>query len=51
MAEFLSSLSERETAFVRLEAKQQRVQREIRRFRAGDRLRLSRDQVHDRAVR
>jgi plasmid stability protein len=49
VAEFLSSLSERETEFARLEAKQQRVQGEIRRFRAGDR--LTRDEVHDRAVR
>lgn len=49
VAEFLNSLSERESEFVRLEAKQQRVQAEIRRFRAGDR--LNRDEVHDRAVR
>jgi plasmid stability protein len=49
VAEFLNSLSERETEFARLEAKQKRVQREIQRFRAEDR--LSRDQLHDRAVR
>lgn len=49
VAEFLNSLSERESEFVRLEAKQRRVQSEIRRFRAGDR--LSREDVHDRAVR
>ena len=49
VAEFLDSLSERETAFSRLEAKQRRVQGEISRFRARDR--LSRDEVHDRAVR
>jgi molecular chaperone GrpE (heat shock protein) len=48
VAEFLNSLSERETEFARLEAKQQRVQGEIRNFRARDR--LSRDDVHDRAV-
>lgn len=49
VAEFLSSLSEREAEFARLEAKQRRVQSEIRHFRANDR--LSRDEVHDRAVR
>jgi hypothetical protein len=48
VAEFLNSLSERETEFSRLEAKQRVVQSEIRRFRARDR--LSRDEVHDRAV-
>jgi hypothetical protein len=35
--------------FARLEALQREVQAGIRQFRAGDR--LSRDQVHDRAVR
>lgn len=49
VAEFLNSLAERETEFSRLEAKQRRVQSEIRRFRARDR--LSRDEVHNRAVR
>ena len=48
VAEFLNSLSEREAEFSRLEAKQRGVQSEIRRFRARDR--LSRDEVHDRAV-
>ncbi len=48
VAEYLNSLSERETEFSRLEAKQRKVQNEIRRFRARDR--LSRDEVHDRAV-
>ncbi|HEY9303634.1 MAG TPA: hypothetical protein VIO95_05015 [Mycobacterium sp.] len=48
VAEFLTSLSERETEFARLEAKQRRVQSEIHRFRAGDR--VTRDEVHDRAV-
>jgi hypothetical protein len=48
VAEFLSSLSERETEFARLEAKQRRVQGEIRSFRARDR--LTRDDVHDRAI-
>jgi plasmid stability protein len=48
VAEYLNSLSEREAEFSRLEAKQRRVQNEIRRFRARDR--LNRDEVHDRAV-
>jgi plasmid stability protein len=48
VAEFLSSLSEREAEFARLKAKQQRIQRGIRQFRASDL--LSRDEVHDRAV-
>ncbi|GFG75629.1 hypothetical protein [Mycobacterium botniense] len=48
VAEFLNSLSEREAEFARLEAKQRQVQREIRRFRARDR--LGRDDIHDRAV-
>ncbi|WP_191498247.1 hypothetical protein [Mycobacterium simulans] len=48
VAEYLNSLSEREAEFSRLEAKQRRVQNEIRQFRARDR--LSRDEVHDRAV-
>jgi plasmid stability protein len=48
VAEYLRSLSLREAEFSRLEAQQQ-VQREIRRFRARDR--LDRDQLHDRAVR
>jgi plasmid stability protein len=48
VAEFLNSLTQRETEFARLEAKQRRVQSEIGRFRARDR--LSRDEVHDRAV-
>jgi hypothetical protein len=49
VAEFLNSLSEREMEFARLEAKQRRIQAEIRDFRAGDR--LTRDEVHARAVR
>jgi plasmid stability protein len=49
VAEYLRSLSSREGEFSRLEAQQQQVQREIRRFRARDR--LDRDQLHDRAVR
>jgi hypothetical protein len=49
VTEYLNSLSERDAEFARLEAKQRRVQDEIRVFRAQDR--LSRDQLHDRAVR
>ena len=49
VAEFLDSLSEREMGFARLEAKQRRIQNQIRDFRAGDR--LSRNEVHARAVR
>lgn len=49
VAEYLRSLSLREAEFSRLEAQQQQVQREIRRFRARDH--LDRDQLHDRAVR
>ncbi|GAB7142692.1 hypothetical protein [Mycobacterium riyadhense] len=48
VAEYLNSLSEREAEFSRLEAKQRRIQNEIRQFRARER--LSRDEVHDRAV-
>jgi hypothetical protein len=46
---YLRGLSGRIRKYNRLEAQQQEVQAEISRFRAGDR--LSRDQVHDRAVR
>ncbi len=49
VGEFLRSLSENESEFVRLEAKQRAVQERIGSFRAGDR--LSRDQLHERAVR
>jgi plasmid stability protein len=49
VAEFLTSLSEQETEFTRLEAQQRRIQGEIQCFRARDR--LSRDELHGRAVR
>jgi plasmid stability protein len=49
VAEYLRSLSGREAEFTRLEAQQHQIQREIKRFRARDR--LDRDQLHDRAVR
>ena len=46
---YLRGLSGRMREFGMLEAQQHEVQAEISRFRAADR--LSRDQVHDRAVR
>jgi hypothetical protein len=46
---YLRSLSEWTAEFSRLEDLQRQVQREIGHFRAGDR--LSRDEVHDRALR
>ena len=49
VGDFLLSLSDRDREFARLEAQQQAVQERIRRFSAADR--LSRDELHDRAVR
>jgi plasmid stability protein len=49
VAEYLRSLSEGESEFLRLEAQQREIQDEIDRFRARDR--LGRDEVHGRAVR
>lgn len=49
VAEYLRSLSGRTGEFSRLEAQQRQVQHEIERFRARDR--LSRDEIHHRAVR
>ncbi len=49
VAEYLRSLSGRGTDFSRLEAQQRRVQEEIDRFSARDR--LSRDEIHARALR
>lgn len=49
VAEFLGSLSEREAEFARLEAQQRRIQEEVHRFSARDR--LNREDVHERAVR
>ena len=49
VAEYLRSLSQRETEFSQLEAQQRRVQNEIDRFSARDR--LDRDEIHTRAVR
>ena len=48
VAGYLSSLSAG-TEFTQLEAQQRRIQDEIKRFRAADR--LSRDELHDRALR
>jgi hypothetical protein len=45
---YLQSVSERARDFSRQEAQQHEVQAEIGQFRAADR--MSRDQVHDRAV-
>jgi plasmid stability protein len=49
VTEFLRSLSGGSAEFARLEAQQRRIQRQIKRFRAADR--LGRDEVHGRAVR
>ncbi|UGT93783.1 hypothetical protein [Mycobacterium ostraviense] len=48
VAGYLTALAERDAAFSRLEEQQRKIQNEIRRFRAADR--LSRDEVHSRAV-
>jgi plasmid stability protein len=49
VAAYLRSLSDQGAEFARMESQQRRIQRQIRRFRAADR--LGREQVHDRAVR
>jgi plasmid stability protein len=49
VGDFLRSLSDRDREFARLEAQQRAVQQRIGRFRAADR--LSRDELHERAVR
>jgi plasmid stability protein len=49
VTEYLRSLSGSGTEFARREAQQRRIQRQIRRFSAVDR--LGRDEIHDRAVR
>jgi plasmid stability protein len=49
VAEYLRSLSEREAEFARLEAQQRRVQSQIARFSARER--LDREELHGRAVR
>ena len=49
VATYLRSLSGADAEFARMEAQQRRIQAQIKRFRAADR--LARDEVHDRAVR
>jgi plasmid stability protein len=49
VADYLRSLSERDAEFARLEAQQRSVQATIGRFSARDR--LTRDELHERAVR
>ncbi|MBA2261220.1 MAG: hypothetical protein H0W03_00970 [Solirubrobacterales bacterium] len=49
VGEYLRSLSEQEAEILRLEAQQRQIQREIKHFRARDR--LDRQELHDRAVR
>lgn len=49
VAEYLRSLSDRDSEFERLEALQKQIQEQITGFGAGDR--LSRDEAHRRAVR
>lgn len=49
VAEFLQRLSEDDSGFLRLKAQQKEVQATIRGFSASDR--LSRDEVHSRAIR
>jgi plasmid stability protein len=49
VTDYLRSLSEREAEFVRLEAQQRRIQEQIDRFSASDR--LDREELHRRAVR
>ena len=49
VAAYLGSLSGAGAEFDRLEAQQRHIQAQIKSFRATDR--ISRDEVHDRAVR
>lgn len=49
VSEILRSLSGQDSEFARLEAQQRQVLDEITQFRGSDR--ISRDEVHDRAVR
>jgi plasmid stability protein len=50
VADYLRSLSDRETELARLEAQRKRIQGQIDpRFSASDR--LSREEIHERAVR
>ena len=49
VAEYLRSLAGQAWEFARLEAQQREIQKAIGTFRGGDR--LSRDEIHDRALR
>jgi plasmid stability protein len=49
VAAYLRSVSSADAEFARLEAQQHRIQVQIKRFRATDR--IARDEVHDRAIR
>jgi plasmid stability protein len=49
VATYLRSLSGADAEFVRLEEQQRRIQAQITRFRAANR--LAREEVHDRAIR
>jgi hypothetical protein len=49
VADYLSSLSQREAEFARLEAQERHVQSQIENFSARDR--LDREELHSRAVR
>jgi plasmid stability protein len=49
VAEYLRSLSQRDAEFARLEAQQRRIQAQIERFSARDR--IDRDELHERAIR
>ena len=49
VTEYLRSLAGGDAEFARLEAQQGQIQSDIKQFRASDR--LSRDEIHDRALR
>ena len=49
VAAYLRSLAGPDAGFARMEEQERRIQAQIKRFRASDR--LTRDEVHDRAVR
>ncbi len=49
VTEYLRSLASGDAEFAKLEAQQRQIQSDIKQFRASDR--LSRDEIHDRALR
>jgi plasmid stability protein len=49
VADYLRSISGAQRESARLEAQQRRIQAQVTRFRASNR--LSRDEIHDRALR